>query len=74
MTPSPIITTADRHEAAVLTQWIGELGLDREMLGVLQEGLEEHLAIHRSTYAEKAVNAARADWERDREIGNLSFH
>jgi len=62
MTPSIIITDADRREAAVLTQWISELGLDREMLGVLQDGLEQHLAIHR----ENAL-LQDADWrERQR--------
>lgn len=72
--PSPLITDADRRAAAVLAEWMIELGLDEDMLAVAQEGFEHHLAIHRSTYATIAVEAARKDWERDREISTLVFH
>ena len=67
MTPtsSTPITDADRRAAAVLAQWMIELGLDQDMLSVAQEGFEYHLAVHRSTYAEMAVEAARKDWKRD---------
>lgn len=73
--PSPLVTDADRRAAAVLAEWMIELGLDEDMLAVAQEGFEHHLAMHRESALQRDSDLRerqRVDTEWMEEMGASS--